>query len=127
MKIRIFAVLLSVALASPVLAAKNEGTVNGKSSAEQKAAHQSAMQARDDDDDKDEYRARDEDEVKKQKQKQSEKASSSQKYGEKQQAKGKEKQAEKKLNQEQKELDKGSEQGMASRENRKKWWNFWSE
>ena len=39
--------------------------------------------------------------------------------------KGLEKQKEKKMAQEQKELDKGSEQGQASRENRKKWWKFW--
>jgi hypothetical protein len=38
---------------------------------------------------------------------------------------GLEKQREKKMTQEQKELDKGSEQGRESRENRKKWWKFW--
>ncbi|OUR65839.1 hypothetical protein A9Q79_02295 [Methylophaga sp. 42_25_T18] len=42
--------------------------------------------------------------------------------------KGIEKQTAKKADQEQKELDKGSEQGQASREeHRKKWWQFWGD
>ncbi|MEJ1298879.1 MAG: hypothetical protein RPU64_06725 [Candidatus Sedimenticola sp. (ex Thyasira tokunagai)] len=38
---------------------------------------------------------------------------------------GLDKQRIKKAEQEQKELDKGSDQGQTSRENRKKWWKFW--
>ncbi len=42
--------------------------------------------------------------------------------------KGLEKQTAKKADQEQKELDKGSEQGQTSREeHRKKWWQFWDD
>lgn len=36
-------------------------------------------------------------------------------------------QQEMKREQQQKELGKGSEQGQASRENRRKWWQFWGE
>lgn len=38
---------------------------------------------------------------------------------------GLEKQRERVMEQEQKELGKGSEQGQESRENRRKWWRFW--
>jgi len=39
--------------------------------------------------------------------------------------KGLEKQKLKKTDQQMKELDKGSDQGQESRDNRKKWWRFW--
>lgn len=106
MKVQLLASLLAVILASPALAEKPAWAGNGKPTAEQKEAHKSAMQAKDDSDDESETK------IKKQK---------------KEKVKDSEKQKEKKLNQEQKELDKGSEQGKESRETRKKWWKFWGE
>ena len=100
-------ILLSVFVA-PVMADKPEWAGKGKPTDEQKAVHKSAMEAKGDSDD-DDIRLK-------------EKKDKSSKL------KGIEKQSAKKSEQEQKELEKGSDKGKASREeNRKKWWKFWGE
>ena len=100
-------ILLSVFVA-PVMADKPEWAGKGKPTDEQKAVHKSAMEAKGDSDD-DDIRLK-------------EKKDKSSKL------KGIEKQSAKKSEQEQKELEKGSDKGKASREeNRKKWWKLWGE
>ena len=106
-------ILLSVFVA-PVMADKPEWAGNGKPTDEQKAVHKSAMEAKGDSDD-DDYRLNE----KKQKKEKKDKSSK---------LKGIEKQGVKKSEQEQKEVEKGSDKGQASREeNRKKWWKLWGE
>jgi len=107
MKIKLIVSLLAIVLAAPAFAEKPAWAGNGKPASEQKEAHKSAMNAKDDDEEKTK--------IKKEKKERTEKV------------KGNEKQKEKKMNQEQKELDKGSEKGKESRETRKKWWKFWGE
>ena len=100
-------ILLSVFVV-PVMADKPEWAGKGKPTDEQKAVHKSAMEAKGDSDD-DDIRLK-------------EKKDKSSKL------KGIEKQSAKKSEQEQKELEKGSDKGKTSREeNRKKWWKFWGE
>ena len=106
-------ILLTVFVA-PVMADKPEWAGNGKPTDEQKAAHKSVMEAKGDSDD-DDYRLNE----KKQKKEKKDKSSK---------LKGIEKQGAKKSEQEQKEVEKGSDKGQASREeNRKKWWKLWGE
>ena len=106
-------ILLTVFVA-PVMADKPEWAGNGKPTDEQKAAHKSVMEAKGDSDD-DDYRLNE----KKQKKEKKDKSSK---------LKGIEKQGAKKSEQEQKEVEKGSDKGQASREeNRKKWWRVWGE
>ena len=106
-------ILLTVFVA-PVMADKPEWAGNGKPTDEQKAVHKSAMEAKGDSDD-DDYRLNE----KKQKKEKKDKSSK---------LKGIEKQGVKKSEQEQKEVEKGSDKGQASREeNRKKWWKLWGE
>jgi len=119
MKIKLIAPLFAVVLASPVLADKPEWAGKGKPTAEQKAAHRSAMEAIEGLDEELE------EETKAVKDKSKNKNKANKERTEK--VKGLEKQKQKKLNQEQKELDKGSEKGRESRENRKKWWQFWGD
>ena len=105
-------ILLTVFVA-PVMADKPEWAGNGKPTDEQKAAHKSVMEAKGDSDD--DYRLNE----KKQKKEKKDKSSK---------LKGIEKQGAKKSEQEQKEVEKGSDKGQASREeNRKKWWKLWGE
>ena len=104
-------IILSV-FTVPVLADKPEWAGKGKPTEEQKASHKAAMEAKDDLDD--------DDHVKKEKEKKMKDKSSDKK--------GLDKQKSNKSAQEQKELGKGSEKGMESREaNSKKWWKFWGE
>lgn len=94
---------------------------NGQPTAEQKAMHKEAMNAKQDDSEDDV-----EDEMKKDKTKKDkdENDTEKNKVGGKTNA-GLEKQKAKKAAMQQKEMDKGSEQGQESREDRKKWWKFW--
>ena len=106
-------ILLTVFVA-PVMADKPEWAGQGKPTDEQKVVHKSAMEAKGDSDDDDGHLNE-----KKQKKKKKEKSSK---------LKGIEKQSVKKSEQEQKELERGSDKGKASREeNRKKWWRVWGE
>ena len=105
-------ILVIVFLASPAMAEKPEWAGKGKPSAEQKAAHKAAMNAKEG---KDEDEGGDRDEVEK-KDKREKKAVPK---------KGLEKQQAKKSDQLQNELDKGSETGKESRATNKKWWKFW--
>jgi len=107
MKKNILALILTVAFIGPALADKPVWAGKGKPSDEQKAAHQSAMEAKEDLDN--------EVEIKERKDKSDK-------------LKGLEKQKTKKSEQVQKELDKGSDKGQESRESHsKKWWKFWGE
>ena len=117
MKIKLIAPLFAVVLTSPVLADKPEWAGKGKPTAEQKAAHRSAMEAKEGLDEE----LNEETKAARDKSKDKNKYKANKDRTEK--VKGLEKQ--KKLNQEQKELDKGSVKGRESRENRKKWWQFW--
>lgn len=106
---KIMTILCVALLASnPAFAEKPEWAGKGKPTAEQKDAHRSAMQAKEDLDG-------DIEDV-------GEKVKS-----EKEKLKGLEKQQAKKAEMEMKELDKGSETGQEARETRKKWWQFWGE
>ena len=106
-------ILLTVFVA-PVMADKPEWAGQGKPTDEQKVVHKSAMEAKGDSDDDDGHLNE-----KKQKKKKKEKSSK---------LKGIEKQSVKKSEQEQKELEGGSDKGKASREeNRKKWWKLWGD
>jgi len=114
MKKNLLALLLASVFVAPAIADKPEWTGKGKPSDEKKAAHQAAMQAKEDIDDS-------EDRIK-------EKEEKEEKEGSSNELKGIEKQSLKKSEQPQKELDKGSEKGKESREeNSKKWWKFWGE
>ena len=111
MKKNLLALLLAGVFIAPAIADKPEWTGKGKPSDEQKAAHQAAMQAKEDIDDSD-------DRIKEKKEKEDKSR----------ELKGIEKQNLKKSEQPQKELDKGSDKGQESRdENSKKWWKFWGE
>ena len=111
MKKNLLALLLAGVFVAPAIADKPEWAGKGKPSDEQKAAHQAAMQAKEDIDDS-------EDRIKEKEEKE----------GGSNELKGIEKQSLKKSEQPQKELDKGSDKGQESREeNSKKWWKFWGE
>ena len=111
MKRNLIALILLSIFVVPVMADKPEWAGKGKPTDEQKAAHKSAMEAKGDSDD-------DDNRLKESKEKK-EKSSK---------LKGIEKQHAKKSEQEQKELEKGSDKGKASREeNRKKWWKLWGD
>lgn len=109
MKRNLIALILLSVFVAPVMADKPEWAGKGKPTDEQKAVHKSAMEAKGDSDD-------DDNRLKEKKEKK-EKSSK---------LKGIEKQHAKKSEQEQMELERGSDKGKASREeNRKKWWKFW--
>ena len=106
-------ILLSIFVV-PVMADKPEWAGKGKPTDEQKAVHKSAMEAKVDSDD-------DDDRLNEKKQKKEKEDKSSK-------LKGIDKQSAKNSEQEQKELERGSDKGRASREeNRKKWWKLWGE
>jgi hypothetical protein len=108
MKKNLITLMLMSLFVAPVMAGKPEWAGKGKPTAAQKSTHRSVMEAKEGFDSTD-------DRIKDKKNKSSK-------------PKGLEKQASKKLKQSQKELDKGSERGISSREsNSKKWWKFWSE
>ncbi len=108
---KLVALILASAFIAPAMAAKPEMVGKDKASTEQKAAHKSAMNAKDElDIEKNELK-----EKKAKKEKPEE-------------LKGMEKQSAKKSAQTQNELDKGSDKGKAARaENSKKWWKFWGD
>ena len=111
MKRNLIALILLSIFVVPVMADKPEWAGKGKPTDEQKAAHKSAMEAKGDSDD-------DDNRLKESKEKK-EKSSK---------LKGIEKQHAKKSEQEQTELEKGSDKGKASREeNRQKWWKLWGD
>jgi hypothetical protein len=112
--------ILMIAFVAPAIADKPEWAGKGKPTAEQKAAHKSFMNAKEDLDDEDAV-----DKLKKEKEKKfkKDKEMDDQLSGEVQ---GLEKQKLKKSEQTRKEMDKGSDEGKESRaENTKKWWSFW--
>lgn len=119
MKKKLAPLVMAAMIAAPgfSLAEKPEWAGQGKPSQEQKEAHRTAMQAKEDSADYDDT----DEKIKKEK---SRKEKSVKKDRE-EKLKGLEKQTQTKAEQQQKELDKGSEQGQQSREGRKKWWKFW--
>ena len=123
MKKNLLALLLASVFVAPAIADKPDWTGKGKPSDEQKAAHQAAMQAKEDiDDSEDRIKEKEEEKEKKETKEKKEKEEKSREL------KGIEKQSLKKSEQPQKELDKGSDKGQESREeNSKKWWKFWGE
>jgi hypothetical protein len=109
MKKNLIALVLISIFVSPVMATKPEFAGEGKPTEAQKAAHKTAMEAKEglEEDDDDDDRIKDK------------------KDGE---LTGVEKQEVNKSEQFQNELDKGSDKGKESREaNSKKWWKFWGE
>jgi len=144
MKIKILTFLLMAMVAVPVLAEKPEWAGKGKPDSGKERADKAKMKAKDYMDEEhgkstdkmDRERKKGEGEkskgFEKQKDKHAEHGKSTEKMkmgkqdeGEK--LKGLEKQREMKMEQEQKELGKGSEQGQETREKSKKWWKFWGE
>jgi hypothetical protein len=120
MKKQAVVLCLSLVAALPAWAEKPEWAGEGKSVAGQKETHREAMK------DKDRYTADDGDWGEKDTQKHKKEKKVKDAGDEKpEKMKGLEKQTVKKSEQTQKELDKGSEQGQAAREERKKWWKFW--
>jgi len=113
--------LTAVMVSATALADKPEWAgKGGKPSAEQKAVHKDAMNAK-------QGMAAELEEGKQQKQKK-EKNREEKHSREKGEAKEKAVMHQSdKTEREQKELGKGSEEGQASRENRKKWWKIWGE
>ena len=117
MKISIVSMLLMLLLSTPVLAEKPSWAGKGKPSAEQKEAHQSAM------DEKEKMEGEHDDA-----EDESEKTKKSKDKSKNNDNKGLEKQKAGKSEQERKELDKGSDKGKEARETHsKKWWKFWGE
>lgn len=115
MKRRLLSIALLTLLTSPAFAEKPEWAGKGKPTAEQKAAHKAAMNAKIGDDDSNGEK---EDRYKKEKAKKQKEM--------KQDALAKLKG--KKSEQERKEIDKGSDEGREAREaNTKKWWRFWGD
>jgi len=122
MKKYISAILLSSLFIAPVMAEKPEWAGKGKPTEEQKAEHRAEMEAKDDVES--ERRVKELKEKKEKKEKKVKKKEIDASVDKE----GLEKQKSKKLDQEQKELDKGSAKGKEAREeNSKKWWNFWGE
>ncbi|MDX2424769.1 MAG: hypothetical protein QNK15_00790 [Cycloclasticus sp.] len=114
MKTNLLMILLLAFITTPILAAKPDWTGQGKPDKEQTKQLKSTMKA-----DKDMGKMKGQPEEKMAKLKE--------KKDKPDKLKGLEKQTEMKSTQQQKELDKGSEKGMESREERKKWWNFFGE
>ena len=105
---------------TPALAEKPEWAGKGKPTAEQKDIHRATMETKGNLEDSDKSKKKSDKSSKSEK---SEKSKSEKDSEEK--VKGLEKQKLKKTDQQRKELDKGSDQGQESRDNRKKWWRFW--
>jgi hypothetical protein len=105
---------------TPALAEKPEWAGKGKPTAEQKDIHRATMETKGNLEDSDKSKKKSDKSSKSEK---SEKSKSEKDSEEK--VKGLEKQKLKKTDQQMKELDKGSDQGQESRDNRKKWWRFW--
>lgn len=105
---------------TPALAEKPEWAGKGKPTAEQKEVHRAAMKAKGGLEDSDKRKKKLDNSSKSE---MSEKSKSEKDSEEK--VKGLEKQKRKKTDQQMKELDKGSDQGQDSGDNRKKWWRFW--
>lgn len=113
----IFAVCFLVS--GTAIAEKPEWAGKGKPTAEQKAAHKNAMNAKEG---IEEIKNDTEDKVKEKKQK---KNKTEKTLAEGKSVKGIEKQQEKKSSQVQKELGKGSDKGQEASRSKKKWWKFW--
>lgn len=102
------ALILMSLFVAPVMADKPGWVGKSKPTEEQKAAHEAAMDAKEDIDDAQDKLIG--------------------KKGKSSELNGLERQAAKKTEQTQNELDKGSDKGKESREaNSKKWWKFWGE
>ena len=130
---------------TPALAEKPEWAGKGKPTAEQKDIHRATMETKGNLEDSDKSKKKsdkssksekseksksekDSDKSKKKSDKSSKSEKSEKSKSEKdseEKVKGLEKQKLKKTDQQMKELDKGSDQGQESRDNRKKWWRFW--
>lgn len=104
--------LLSLFISASANAEKPEWAGKGKPTTEQKEAHTAAMNAKTDSDILEDH---EDEKEKKEKKNKTDKI------------KDLDKQKDKKLESTQKELNKGSEQGKESRQQRKKWWKFWDE
>jgi len=134
MKISIVSMLLMLLLSTPVMAEKPSWAGKGKPSAEQKEAHQSAMDEKEKmEGEYDDAEDVSEKESKSKKEKDSDDDAEEGKEKSKDKSKNKdnkglEKQKAGKSEQERKELDKGSDKGKEARETHsKKWWKFWGE
>lgn len=114
MKAHVLTILFIGFMTTPVLAAKPDSAGQGKSNAHQRM-HQEAEKVKESKKDMHVMQEKRQDAMHKEQK------------GRPDENKGLEKQRVMKAEQEQKELDKGSEQGMESREKRKKWWNFFGE
>jgi hypothetical protein len=132
MKLSFVITMLLSLVAMGANADKPEWAGKGKPTAEQKAAHKAAMNAKEDDDDEDDEdgNGKGKDKAKKEKMKKDKRAKKEKhdKEGDEDDSDrqaGLEKQKSKKSEQEQKELDKGSDRGKEARETRRKWWQFW--
>ena len=119
-QIRMIILCLGFAYTGFVYAEKPEWAGNGQPTAEQKAAHNDVMNAKEGDSQDD---AKDDAKDKMKKDKGEGDAGKSKDEGKTNS--GLEKQKDKKAAMEQKEMGKGSEKGQESREDRKKWWKFW--
>ena len=113
--------LVSLFISASANAEKPEWAGKGKPTTEQKEAHTAAMEAKIDNDNPEDHEDKNVKDDKKNKHDKKDKKNKTDKI------KGLDKQKDKKLESTQKELDKGSEQGKESRQQRKKWWKFWDE
>lgn len=130
MKLSLVVTILFSFIAMGAYADKPEWAGKGKPTAEQKAAHKAAMNAKEDDDEDydedDDGNGKDKNKAKKEKVKKDKKAKKEKDDDDdSDRQSGLEKQKTKKSEQEQKELDKGSDRGKEARETRRKWWQFW--
>jgi len=110
---------------TPALAEKPEWAGKGKPTAEQKEVHRAAMEAKGGLEDSDKSKKKSDKSSKSEKSEKSKSEKSKSEKDSEEKVKGLEKQKLKKTDQQMKELDKGSDQGQESRDNRKKWWRFW--
>ena len=101
MKLKIIVIVVASLLGSLAWADKPEWAGKGKPTEEQKADHRTAMKSKSSANDKENNQI------------------------DSDKSKAIQNQSAKKSHKAQKELDKGSAKGKESRENRKKWWQFW--
>ena len=110
---------------TPALAEKPEWAGKGKPTAEQKDIHRATMETKGNLEDSDKSKKKSDKSSKSEKSEKSKSEKSKSEKDSEEKVKGLEKQKLKKTDQQMKELDKGSDQGQESRDNRKKWWRFW--
>ncbi|MEH6559382.1 MAG: hypothetical protein V7708_16420 [Oceanicoccus sp.] len=132
MKKKAVALIVTSLMVVPAFAEKPAWAGNGKPTVEQREAHRKSMEGRDEiegqrKEELEKQEKEKEKKLKKEKKERSEHMNDGEGDVDSQQLKGLEKQREKKSEQIQKELGKGSEEGLESRETRRKWWKFWGE